>query len=108
MGAAVRVGVVVDADRAPYDGFVGGGVREFLVGNKDVDCCKEAPLLLEGASEPFGCRARAVDECIRKGGKGGGFICTSSNSIHSGVPGENYVTFVRAIREFGKYPLDLD
>jgi uroporphyrinogen decarboxylase len=47
-------------------------------------------------------------EVIRKAGKGGGFICMSSNSIHSGVKPENYVAMVRAIREFGTYPLKLD
>ena len=45
-------------------------------------------------------------EVIRKAGKGGGLICMSSNSIHSGVKPENYVAMVEAIREYGKYPLD--
>jgi len=44
-------------------------------------------------------------EVIRKAGKGGGLICMSSNSIHSGVKPENYVAMVKAIREFGRYPL---
>ncbi len=47
-------------------------------------------------------------EVIRKAGRGGGFICTSSNSIHSGVKPENYVAMVKAIREFGRYPLSVD
>jgi len=47
-------------------------------------------------------------EVIRKAGKGGGLICMSSNSIHSGVKPENYVAMVKAIREFGQYPLSLD
>jgi uroporphyrinogen decarboxylase len=51
---------------------------------------------------------QATKECIQKGGKGGGLICSSSNSIHSGVPGKNYEIFVQAIHEFGKYPLELD
>lgn len=49
-----------------------------------------------------------VKTCIRKAGYGGGYICMSSNSVHSGVKPENYVAMVEAIREFGKYPLDLD
>jgi len=49
-----------------------------------------------------------VKECIKKAGKGGGYICMSSNSIHSGVNPENYVAMVKAIREYGKYPLELD
>ena len=48
-----------------------------------------------------------VKECIRKAGKGGGLICTSSNSVHSGVKPENYVAMVKAIREYGQYPLSL-
>jgi uroporphyrinogen decarboxylase len=47
-------------------------------------------------------------EVIRKAGKGGGLICMSSNSIHSGVKPENYAAMVKAIREFGRYPLSLD
>jgi uroporphyrinogen decarboxylase len=46
-----------------------------------------------------------VKECIRKAGPKSGYICMSSNSIHSGVRPENYVAMIKAIREFGKYPL---
>ena len=49
-----------------------------------------------------------VKECIKKAGYGGRYICMSSNSIHSGVRPENYVAMIKAIREFGKYPLTLD
>jgi len=45
-------------------------------------------------------------EVIRKAGKGGGLICMSSNSVHSGVNPRNYLAMVKAIREFGQYPLD--
>jgi len=76
------------------------GDKVTLMGN--VSCIDVLP---NGTAEEI---RQATRECIRKGGKGGGFICTSSNSIHSGVPGENYVTFVNAIHEFGKYPLNLD
>ena len=44
-------------------------------------------------------------EVIRKAGKGGGLICMSSNSIHSGVKPENYVAMVETVKEYGKYPL---
>jgi len=47
-------------------------------------------------------------EVIRKAGRGGGLICMSSNSIHSGVKPANYLAMVKAIREFGQYPLALD
>jgi len=49
-----------------------------------------------------------VKEAIKKAGYGGGYICMSSNSIHSGVRPENYVAMIEAIREYGKYPLKLD
>ena len=39
--------------------------------------------------------------------EGGGLICMSSNSIHSGVKPENYVAMVKAIREYGKYPISI-
>jgi len=48
-----------------------------------------------------------VRECIDKAGKGGGYICMSSNTIHGAVNPENYVEMVRAIRDYGKYPLSL-
>ena len=50
---------------------------------------------------------KAVKECIRKAGAGGGLICASSNSIHSGVKPENYVAMVKAIIEYGRYPFSL-
>ncbi len=76
------------------------GDRICLMGN--VSC---AFTLVTGTSEDV---RRDVKECIKKAGKGGGLICMSSNSIHSGVRPENYVAMVKAIREYGKYPLALD
>jgi len=49
-----------------------------------------------------------VKDCIRKAGYGGGYICMSSNTVHSGVKPENYLAMVEAIKEFGQYPLALD
>jgi len=51
---------------------------------------------------------KEVRDCIKKAGSGGGLICMSSNSIHSGVNPDNYLEMVKALREYGKYPLDLD
>lgn len=48
-----------------------------------------------------------VKACIKKAGFGGGYICSSSNSIHSGVKPENYVAMVKAIKEYGQYPLSV-
>jgi uroporphyrinogen decarboxylase len=44
-------------------------------------------------------------EVISKAGKGGGLICMSSNSIHSGVKPENYLAMIDTIKEYGRYPL---
>jgi uroporphyrinogen decarboxylase len=65
----------------------------------NIDC---GTLLTMGMEEEV---RKAVKECIRKAGKGGGLVCMSSNSIHSGVPARNYVAMLKAIREYGKYPL---
>ena len=76
------------------------GDKVCLMGN--VDC---GNLLSWGTKEEV---REAVKDCIRKAGKGGGYICMSSNSIHGAVNPENYVEMVKAIREYGKYPLSLD
>jgi len=46
-------------------------------------------------------------DVIKKAAKGGGLICMSSNSIHSGVKPENYLAMIKTIKEYGKYPLAL-
>jgi len=70
-----------------------------LIGN--IDC---GATLSWGTEEEV---RQEVKECIKKAGAGGGLICTSSNSIHSGVKPENYLAMVKAIREYGRYPLSL-
>ena len=44
-------------------------------------------------------------QVIRKGGPGGGFILSSSNSIHASVKPENYMAMPDTLKEFGRYPL---
>lgn len=39
-------------------------------------------------------------------GPGGGYILSSSNSIHAGVPGRNYRALVEAWRDYGSYPIN--
>lgn len=75
------------------------GDKICLMGN--IDC---SHLLTWGT--PVEVRA-AVRKCIQHAGKGGGYVCTSSNIIHSGVKPENYVAMVETIREYGKYPLSI-
>lgn len=44
-------------------------------------------------------------EAIRKGGSGGGFILSSSNSIHTSVNPKNYLAMLEALKTYGRYPL---
>ncbi len=78
----------------------GYGDRVAIKGN--VDC---AYLLLDGPEEAV---VESVKNCIRIAGPGGGYACSSSNSIHSGVKPNLYVVMLDAIREYGVYPLDMD
>jgi uroporphyrinogen decarboxylase len=71
------------------------GQRVALKGN--VDC---AQLMTFGTPEEV---VAATKEALRKGMPGGGFILSSSNSIHSAVKPENYAAMLQTLREFGKY-----
>jgi uroporphyrinogen decarboxylase len=73
------------------------GDRVCLVGN--IDC---GQLLPHGSVEDV---RRAVRTAIAEAGPGGGFILSSSNSIHSSCRAENLVAMVAACHEFGTYPL---
>ena len=76
------------------------GHRVCLMGH--IDCGR---LLSWGTEEEV---REEVKNCIRKAGVGGGLICGSSNSVHAAVNPANYVAMVKAIREYGQYPLNLD
>ena len=56
----------------------------------------------EGSEEEV---REAVRETIRTAAPGGGYIISSSNSIHPGVKPENYIAMIKAAREFGRYPI---
>lgn len=71
------------------------GDRICIAGN--IDCGR---LLPHGTVEEV--RA-AVRKAIADAAGGGGFILTSSNSIHSSCKPENLVAMVRACKEFGAY-----
>jgi len=71
------------------------GDRVCLVGN--IDCGR---LLPYGTPEEV---RQAVRQAIADGGPRGGFILSSSNSIHSSCRGENLAAMVRACHEFGRY-----
>jgi len=40
--------------------------------------------------------------------KGGGYIVASDHSVAGNVPPENYEYMVNLVRQYGKYPLNLD
>ena len=71
--------------------------RDRIAVKGNVDC---AHLMTFGTPDET---ASATREALRQGMPGGGYICSSSNSIHSGVKPENYVTMVRTIRDAGCY-----
>ncbi len=76
------------------------GDRVAIKGN--VNCAKE---LTTGTEEEV---EEAVKKCIREAGQGGGYACSSSNMIHSGVKPNLYRKMLDSIREYGSYPLDMD
>ena len=73
------------------------GGRIAIKGN--VDCVE---LLVRGTPEGV---ERAVRDCICAAGPGGGYVCSTSNSIHQGVCHDLYAAMVEAIRKHGQYPL---
>jgi uroporphyrinogen decarboxylase len=75
------------------------GDRVALVGN--IDCGR---LLSWGTPEEV---RETVRQAIAVAGPGGGYMVSSSNSIHSSVKPENLVAMARAVREFGQYPLQV-
>jgi uroporphyrinogen decarboxylase len=71
------------------------GDRLCLLGN--IDC---AELLPYGTPEQVDA---AVRKAIEDGGKGGGLIICSSNSLHPGVDPENCIAMFRATHKYGVY-----
>ncbi|OHB80801.1 MAG: hypothetical protein A2W31_04965 [Planctomycetes bacterium RBG_16_64_10] len=76
------------------------GKRVCLIGN--IDC---GALLSHGTVAAV---EASVRQCIAAGAPGGGFILSSSNSIHSSVNPQNYLAMVRAGQKYGNYPLDTE
>lgn len=76
------------------------GTRCALKGN--VDCVNT---LVEGTKEDV---VNEVKQCLIDGGQDGGYIISSSNTIHRGVSPQNYKWFLEARKEYGRYPLDIE
>ena len=78
-----------------------GQVKEYLSGKAcilgNIDCRNLLPSGTEAEVE------ESVRETIEKAAPGGGFIISSSNSIHPACKPENYLAMVRAARKYGAY-----
>jgi len=71
------------------------GHRICLMGN--VNC---AGSLVYGSKEDV---VREVLDCIKAASDNGGYILSSSNSIHSSVNPANYLAMIEAVRQYGNY-----
>ena len=71
--------------------------RTAVIGN--IDCSFLLPFGTEEEVE------RTVAETIGAVAPGGGYIVSSSNTIHPGVRAENYIAMVRAAKKYGAYPI---
>ena len=75
------------------------GERVCLIGN--IDC---GELLSRGSPEDV---IQTVKDTIRQAAPGGGYIMSSSNTIHSSVNPENYRAMIEATHQYGTYPITL-
>jgi uroporphyrinogen decarboxylase len=76
------------------------GRKICIMGN--IDCTY---LLPSGTVEQV---EQAVKETIAAAAPGGGYIISSSNTIHPSCKGENYVAMVKAARKYGNYPIKIE
>jgi len=76
-------------------------VKDYLDGKAcilgNIDCRNLLVFSTEGEVK------KSVKETIEKAAPRGGFIISSSNSIHPGVKPENYIAMVEAAKEYGVY-----
>ncbi|HUU09297.1 MAG TPA: uroporphyrinogen decarboxylase family protein [Phycisphaerae bacterium] len=76
------------------------GDRVAVKGN--VDCTRVLPF---GTAEEVAAETRRA---LREGAPGGGYILSSSNSIHSAVRPENYRVMLDTLKRHGRYPISLE
>lgn len=78
-----------------------GKVKEHLAGRMcilgNIDCRNLLPF---GTEEEV---RKSVRETIEKVAPGGGYIISSSNTIHPGCRAENYIAMVQAAHRYGRY-----
>lgn len=87
-----RAGMDIAAIKQQY------GDRLTLIGN--VDC---STVLVDGPEEAV---REATIEVIRSAAKGGGFLLSTSNSVHPGVKPVFYLAMLETARKVGNYPND--
>jgi uroporphyrinogen decarboxylase len=73
------------------------GDRICIIGNVDV-----TSVLPFGTVEDV---TREVRRCIDDAASGGGYILSSSNSIHEAVKPENFRAMIRETKRYGRYPM---
>lgn len=73
------------------------GDKITVVGN--IDCSIVLPHLSPKEVE------EVVKETIAKAAPGGGYILSSSNSIHPGVNPKNFIRMIKIAKTYGKYPI---
>jgi len=74
------------------------GNRICLMGNVDI-----STVLPFGTPQDVG---KAVRTCIQAAGPGGGYILSSSNSLHEAIPLDNVISMVEAAKKFGRHPIN--
>jgi hypothetical protein len=87
-----RAGMDIAAIKQKY------GDRLTLIGN--VDC---STVLVDGPVEAV---REATKNVIQSAAKGGGFLLSTSNSVHPGVKPEFYLAMLETAHEVGNYPID--
>ncbi len=87
----------------PCGGYTMKGMRERL-GDRvclkgNIDC---TGALCDGTEAEV---EQEVRQCMWEGGREGGFILSSSNTVHRGVNPQNYRVMLNTLRAYGQYPL---
>jgi len=101
LGSFVDAGIDAICPLEPTAGMDISEVKEAygdkiaIVGN--VDCSE---LLVSGSRQEV---REEVRKCIDAAGAGGGYVLSSSNSIHYDVDPDNYLAMLEGLRDYGNY-----
>jgi hypothetical protein len=75
------------------------GEKISLCGN--IDCGKMVNWTAEEIEEE-------VKKAIKIAAPGGGYLISSSNALHSGIPPENAFAYTDAVKKWGSYPINIE